>query len=107
VLVDFDVTGVDHEPLYIRDIYEQFRKPFPVSAVAPSAKPAVHVFPVPVVRRQISPGCPGAQYPKDSVYEPAIILCIATPGALTPLQVRFELFPEMIRDVMAMVSLLT
>jgi hypothetical protein len=102
--VDFDVTGVDHEPFVI-GIDDQFlQQPLPETLVAPAAKAPVGVFPVPVIGRQIPPGSAGAQDPENGVEKKPVVFGSATPQPLLSRQMRFEELPGFVVDVVAAVS---
>lgn len=79
--VNFDVAGVDHQPLVIWVFDEQFEQCLPLTSVAPTTEPAVSVFPVTVVGWQIAPGCAGAQNPEDGIDKSPIITGYAAPSA--------------------------
>ena len=102
--MDFDVAGVDHQPFVIGIDDQFFQESLPESLVAPAAKPAVGVFPVPVVGRQIPPGSAGAQDPENGVEKKPVVFSSATPEALLSGQMRFEQFPGFIVDVVAAVG---
>ena len=102
--MDFDVAGVDHQPLVIGIDDQFFQESLPESLVAPAAKPAVGVFPVPVVGRQIPPGSAGAQNPENGVEKKPVVFGSATPESLLSGQLRFEQFPGFIVEVVAAVD---
>jgi len=74
-----------------------------MSFIAPAAKASVGVFPVTVVRGQITPGSAGTQNPENGIDEAPIILSDAAPGASAPGQMRFKQGPGAIVDVVAAV----
>jgi hypothetical protein len=84
------MTGIDHQPLAVRLVNEDFEQRFPQSLVTPTAEASVCVFPVAIVRGQVSPRSAGAQYPKYGVEKGAIVAGNATPDASSPRQVRFK-----------------
>ena len=88
--VDFDVAGVDHEPLEIRLVDEFSQEVLPESLVAPAAETAVGVFPIPVVRWQIAPRSPRSQNPEDGVKEEAIVFGSSSPLAFLSREMWFE-----------------
>ena len=51
----------------IRLIYQLFQQRLPGFFIPPTAKPAMGVFPITVVRRQIPPRRTGSRYPEDGV----------------------------------------
>ena len=103
--VDFDVAGVDHQPLVI-GIDDQFlQESLPESLVAPAAKPAVGIFPVPVIGRQIPPGSAGAQNPENGVEKKPVVFGSATPQPLLSGQMRLKELPGFVVDVVAAVSM--
>jgi len=102
--VDFDVAGVDHQPLVIGIDDQFFQESLPESLVAPAAKPAVGVFPVPVVGRQIPPGSAGAQNPENGVEKKSVVFGSAAPESLLSGQMRLKQFPGFIVDVVAAVG---
>ena len=79
--MDFDVAGVNHEPFKVRIVNQLFQEFLPSALVAPAAETAMRIFPVAIVRRQVAPRRPGAQYPENSVEKPAIILGQTAPLA--------------------------
>ncbi len=102
--MDFDVAGVDHQPLVIGIDDQFFQEPLPKPLVAPAAKPAVGIFPVPVIGRQIPPGSARAQDPENGVEKKPVVFGSATPEALLSGQMGFEQFPGFIVDVVAAVG---
>jgi len=102
--MDFDVAGVDHQPLVIGIDDQFFQESLPEALVAPAAKPTVGVFPVPVIGRQIPPGSAGAQDPKNGVEKKPVVFGLPAPDSLLSGQMGFEQFPGFIVDVVAAVS---
>jgi hypothetical protein len=88
--VDFDVAGVDQEPLKVRRIDELLQESFPDALVAPADKPAMGIAPAAIVRRQIPPRRPRAQDPKYRIDESSVVLRPTTPNAFPPRQMRFQ-----------------
>lgn len=72
--MDFNMAGINHEPLIIGFIDEPFEQALPDSLVAPTAEAAVDVIPAAIVRRQIAPGRARPQYPEHGVDKSPIIL---------------------------------
>ena len=102
--MDFDVAGVDHQPFVI-GIDDQFlQESLPETLVAPAAKPAVGVFPVPVIGRQIPPGSAGAQNPENGVEKKPVVFGSATPQPLLSGQMRLKELPGFVVDVVAAVG---
>jgi hypothetical protein len=97
VRVDFDVAGVDHEPLEIRLVDEFPKEVLPESLVSPSAETTVGVFPVPVVRWQIAPRSARSQDPEDGVEEESVVFGSSSPLAFLSGEMRFKEFPVFIR----------
>ena len=102
--MDFDVAGVDHQPFVIGIDDQFFQETLPEALVAPAAKATVGVFPVPVIRRQVPPWCPGAQDPENGVEKKPVVFGSATPESLLSGQMRFEQFPGFIVEVVAAVD---
>ena len=73
------MARVDHEPLKIRVANQHVEERFPDALVSPTAEPAVDIFPIAVIRRQIAPRCASTQNPKDGIDECAVISGIAAP----------------------------
>jgi hypothetical protein len=46
--VNFNVTGINHEPFKIRLINQSLKQRFPDAFIAPTAKPTLCVFPIPI-----------------------------------------------------------
>ena len=80
--MDFDVAGINHQPLEIRLDDQFFQQSLPEALVAPAAKAPVGVFPVPVIGRQIPPGRAGAQDPENGVEKKPVVFGSATPESL-------------------------
>src|SRR5260221_1431470 len=99
--MDFDVAGVDQEPLKVRRIDELLQESFPNALVAPADKAAVGVAPSAIIRRQIPPGRPRAQDPKDRVDESSVVLRPTTPNNFPPRPMRVQQGPNLIRDVVS------
>jgi hypothetical protein len=78
--------GVYHEPFEVGIVDEDLQQPLPLPGIPPAAEPAMDVFPVTVVRRQVAPWRTCAQHPKHGVYELPVIAGIASPCALPALE---------------------
>jgi hypothetical protein len=102
--MDFDVAGINHQPLEIRLDDQFFQQSLPEALVAPAAKAPVGVFPVPVIGRQIPPGRAGAQDPENGVEKKPVVFGPTTPESLLSGQMGFEQFPGFIVDVVAAVG---
>ena len=102
--MDFDVAGINHQPLEIRLDDQFFQQSLPEALVAPAAKAPVGVFPVPVIGRQIPPGSSGAQDPEHRIEKPPVVFGLPSPEALLAGEMGFEQFPGSFRDVMAAVG---
>ena len=102
--MDFDVAGINHQPLEIRLDDQFFQQSLPEALVAPAAKAPVGVFPVPVIGRQIPPGRAGAQDPENGVEKKPVVFGPTTPESLLSGQMGFEQFPGFIVDVLAAVG---
>ena len=102
--VNFDMTGVNHEPFEIGLDDQFFQQPLPEALVAPSTKAAMRVLPVSVVRRQIAPRGSGAQDPKHRIEKKPVVFGLSSPEALLPGEMGFEKFPGSFREVMAAVD---
>jgi hypothetical protein len=63
----FAMRRINHQPLAIWFLDKYFEQFFPQTFVAPAAKTALCIFPVPKVWRQITPWCTRAQNPKYSI----------------------------------------
>jgi len=72
--VSFDMACVDHQQLKIGIIDQFFKKRFPNPLIFSATKASVCIFPISVIRRQVSPGSASAQNPKNRIYELAIVL---------------------------------
>jgi hypothetical protein len=99
--VHFGVTGIDHQPLIVGLLNEYFEQGFPLSLIAPAAKAPVGIFPIAIVRRQITPGSACTQYPEDGVDEVTIVTSDTTPRAFLSGQMRGKLGPSVIVNVVA------
>lgn len=101
--MSFDVAGVDHEPLKIRLVDQLFQEFFPSPLVAPATEAPMGVFPIAIVRRQVAPGCPGAQDPEDSVEKSAIVSGDTAPLPRLPGKMGGEQFPSMIAQIVTVI----
>gem|GEM_PF-4491386 len=61
-----DMAGIDHQPLKIRIFYQSLLKTSPGPFITPTAKKAVSIFPVTIVRWQVLPWRAGAKDPKKA-----------------------------------------
>ena len=102
--VDFDVTGIDHEPFKVGLIDQFFQQRLPDALVAPANEAAMGVAPSAIVRRQVPPRRAGAQDPKHRVNKLSIVLRPASPNPFPSRQMRFEEFPGSVVDVVAAVG---
>ena len=100
----FDVGSVDHKPLEIRLVDQLLQQLFPDAFVAPAAETAMGIFPITVIRRQVAPGCPGAQDPENCVEKSAVILRNTTPLALLPGKMNRKQFPGRIAQIVTVVG---
>ena len=101
--MNLDMAGVDHQPFIIRFSYQLFQQRFPNALVPPAAKPAVRVFPVAVVGRQVTPGRARAQNPENRVDKQPVVLRRAAPGAFAPGQAGSHQLPNPVRYVVSAV----
>ena len=74
-----DMAGVNHQPFIIRLINQNFQEFFPNIFSAPTDKPLMNNAPLPVTGRQVTPGRPCSQYPKNRIDKTAIILSNPAP----------------------------
>ena len=81
--MNFDVRGINHQPFHISVYGQDFIHRGPYAFVAPATKPAMSVFPVAVIRRQVPPGRPRSQYPEDCIDKQAIIAGYPAPLTFT------------------------
>jgi hypothetical protein len=102
--MDFDMTRINHQPLKVRLVYQSLQQLFPNPLIPPAAKAPVSIFSIPIIWRQVTPGIACTQNPEYSVDEEEIIACISTPCSFTPKQVRFQQYPNSIRNIMAAMS---
>jgi hypothetical protein len=91
---------INHQPFKIRLVNQQFQQAIPHTAIPPSNKPAMRIAPSAEVRGEVSPRSACAHNPKDSIDEISIILCYATPTSLSARQMRLDLCPGFVRNVM-------
>jgi hypothetical protein len=98
-----DVAGVDHKPFKIRFIDQLLQKLLLASLVAPAAEAAMGILPIAIVRRQVAPRRPRAQYPENSVQKMSIVLCDASPLALLSGQVSAQQFPSVIAQIVTVI----
>ena len=103
----FDVACIDHKPFKIRIIDQLFQKLFPYPFIAPAAEAAMGIFPISIIRRQVAPGRPSAQYPENSVEEPAIVSGDTAPLTGLSWKMSREQFPGMIAQIMAVICVCT
>ena len=102
--MNFDVTGIDHEPFVVGFVDQLFQQRLPDALVAPTNEAAVGIAPPAIVGRQIPPGSAGAQDPENGVEKKPVVFGSATPEALLSGQMGFEQFPGFIVDVVAAVG---
>ena len=57
MLVNLDMTSIDHNPFKIWAVNEQFCQPGPKAGLGKSAKSHKNTVPVSIVWRKITPGC--------------------------------------------------
>ena len=76
------MARINHQPLMVRLNHEHFKEFFPNTPVTPTAKPAMGIFPVPKVRRQIAPWRSRSQYPEHRVNKQPVVSGRATNAPL-------------------------
>ena len=57
MLVNLDMTGIEHKPFKIWAANEQFCQPGPKAGLGKAAKSHKNTVPVSIVWRKITPGC--------------------------------------------------
>jgi hypothetical protein len=98
--MDLAVAGVDHQPFKVGLIYQDFKQPFPNAVVTPSDETTMSIAPAAKVRRKITPGSAGAHDPTNCIDKTPIVLGDASPFALATRQMRLQLPPNFISNVM-------
>lgn len=79
--MDLGVGGVDHQPFEVWFSDQRFKQLRPHTLVPPPAKAPVSVFPIAVIRGQVTPRGASAQDPEYRIDKQAIIFSDATPDA--------------------------
>lgn len=82
--MNLDMAGIDHQPFVIRFFDQIFLKLGPNPLVAPTTKATMSVFPVPVIRRLVSPGSSCAKNPENSIDKQSVIANHASPMTFCP-----------------------
>jgi hypothetical protein len=88
--VDFAVRSINHQPLIVGLINQDFQQLFPNPFIPPAYETAVRVAPVPVIRRQITPRRTRAHDPENGIDKLPVIFCNTTPNALASRKVRLQ-----------------
>jgi hypothetical protein len=97
--VNFYVACINHQPFKIRIMYQDCQQPFPNPLVPPSAKAAMRIFPITIIRRQVSPRSASTQYPKYGIDKQAVIAGIPAPCSFAANQMGLKKFPCAVRYV--------
>lgn len=99
--VDFDMAGIDHEPLEIRLVHEFGQQALPMPFVPPAAKAPVGVAPATIIGGKIPPGSAGAQNPQDGVDESTVVMGHSSPRASPSGKQGLQSGPEAVGNVVA------
>jgi hypothetical protein len=102
--MDFDMAGVNHEPLKVRIVNQLFEEFLPSPLVTPAAETAMRIFPVAIVRRQVAPRRSGAQYPEDAIKKSAIILRKTAPLTGLAWKMDRKQFPRVIAQIVTVIG---
>ena len=102
--MNLNVAGVDHQPFEIGFGDQFFQQSLPEAFVAPAAKAAMGVFPVPIIRRQVPPGSAGTQDPENGIEKKPVVFGLTAPESLLSGQMGFEEFPGSVVEVVAAVD---
>ena len=92
---------IDHQPFIVRLNYEHLKESFPNAPVSPTTEPAMGIFPVSKVRRQIAPWCSRPQYPEYRVDKQSVIISRATNASLFTGEMRLYIFPDPVTNIMS------
>ena len=68
------MVGIDHQTVKVEFSYRLLQQRFPNALVTPAAKPTMCVFPVAVVRWEVTPRRARAQNPENRVDKQLVIL---------------------------------
>ena len=98
--MNFDVAGIDHQPLKVWVVDDGIQQLGPDTPVPPAAKAAMGVLPISIVRRQVPPRRPSAQNPKYRVQKPTVVLGRSPYLPPFPGQVGLQPFPDLVRNIM-------
>jgi hypothetical protein len=79
--MDFDVAGINHEPLKIGFIHQLFQQFFPDGLVAPADEAPVRVAPPAVIGGQVTPRRTRAQNPEHRIDKLPVVLGNPSPTA--------------------------
>ena len=82
-------------------IFQEF---FPNIFSVPTDEPLMNTAPLPVIGRQVTPGCSGSQYPKYRIDKTAVILSNPAPLASLPRQMWFKQLPYFIVYIMSVIG---
>ena len=97
--MQFDMRGVDHQPLQVRVIDHLVQQVGPDAPVPPATETAMGVLPVPIVRWQVPPRRSSAQVPKYRVQKQAVVPGGPPPLANSPRQMGLQTLPNLVRNV--------
>jgi len=97
----FAMARINHQPLMVRLNHEHFKEFFPNTPVTPTAKPAMGIFLVPKVRRQITPWRSRSQYPEHRVNKQPVVSGWATNAPLFAGEMYLYVFPNPVRNIMS------
>ena len=99
-----DMAGVDHLTFIIRLIDLNFQELFPNTFSTPTDEPLMNAAPLPVIGRQVTPGCSGSQYLKHCVNKTAVILSNPTPLASLSWQMWSKQLPYFVVYVVSVIG---
>lgn len=92
--MDLGMGGVDHQPFEVWFGDQRFKQLRPHALVPPPAKASVGVFPITVIRWQVTPRGACTQDPEYRIDKQAIIFGDATPDAPASGQQRLKQKPD-------------
>src|SRR5690349_4733994 len=101
--MNFNVTGIYHEPFVVWRVNQLFQQTFPNPFISPTAKTTVCILPVAVCGGQVPPGRTCPQNPENTIDKSAVVFGYTAPSTCPAWQTRFQYRPRLVRYVMPLV----
>ena len=103
--MNFAMTRINHQPFIIWLNNQCFKQAFPNTPISPATKTTMCIFPVAIVRWQITPGCACSEYPKNGIDKQSIVTSRTPNTPFAPREKGLQNLPGAISNIMPSMEL--